>query len=475
MIKNEIVRLEHIEMKSKGAAVLSDFKLNILEGEFVILYGNFGCGRKEVAELLMGQNTALAGRIYINEEPLDIREPIKPDKLGIFAVSDHTGLVLGMSVAENIFLSWKQNMFSFTLPRRILYRETEHILNMMGVGIPPEKLAGQISKIDRQIVKLAKAYCRKARLVIINDMADIYTPAERDKLFSAIRFLQSKGTSILWITGKCMNTIKYMDKLVVMHHGKNVRTFFDTPEDKEILSKMVNQTSHTRQADWIGKKKDDELFRLRIREGQSKEPIFIAKGECVGIIFENTGELNAFLEEILGKRQLQNWYMWINNKFYVPDSYERAVFEGVYELDMIDIQNNLFHNLSVKENLIINSMKRTSKGRLFLNRTFMEFIYAKYREKNKMPPKERIDDCSWKEREGIIFHRLSMNSSKLIVAEEFWAHVDDARWDGMIENIEKCLAEKKSFLFLSVNSSDLKQVCNRIYKIKGKKIEVLKK
>jgi ribose transport system ATP-binding protein len=467
-MRDEILRLEHIYLRHKGVTVLEDFRFNIFKGEFVILYGNFGSGRKEIAQLLAGEIELTSGSIYIQEERRNQKEAFIPARTGIFVFSDHTGLIPSFSVAENIFLSWKKNLFSFSLPQKKIYKETTRILAEIGVDILPQKLVSEISSIDQQLVKLAKAYCRKVSLIVMNDMADIYTEAEREKLFHALKILQNKGVAILWITGKCMNAIQYMDRMIVIRQGRNVRTFFDTPEDKEVLNRLVNETSHTRKPDWIRDKKNTELFRIEEKTLEQKEEILIQKGECIGIVFEEAKELEHFSNILLGKQPSNCIKMWMEYIEYAPTSYQKAVNKGVCEIDMIDMQNNLFHNLTVKENLMMNTMKKTSKGGIFINKTYMEFVYAKFNDKYLFNRENNIHYCSWKQRENIIFHRLSMCNSKLIVATEFWAQVDDQRWDGMVDNIQCILEQNKSFLFLSVNESDLKPVCNRVYYRRGK-------
>ncbi len=474
-MRKEFLRFEQVYLYRKGVNILEEFKLNIFQGEFLLLYGMYGAGMKELADFLSGREAFTSGRVYVNEVSLNPKEHLNPEKLGIYVISDDTELFPYLSVAENIFLTWKKNIFSFTLPVEKVDLQAEHILKKLGITIPVKKTVSQLSSIDLQIIKLAKAYCRNAKLIVINDIANIYTPSELHRLFKVLEIIRSKGTAILWITGRYINVINYVDRLSIISHGKNIKTYVSPIKEIEMINRIATGSNFTKQAAWIDKVKDQELLRMETDSHQETKPLIVYKGECVGVVFEDAKALKRFSDMILGRNEIHGFGILLSQKMYAPDSYHSAARSGVYEIDMINIQNNLFSNLSLEENLTLTSMKSTSVWKIFVNKAYSRFILMGFQEKYGFVQKKNLTKCDWKEQENILFSRLKVNNSRLIVATEFLANIDYSRWEGVMDNMQSILDQDKSFLLLSVNEGDLKYVCNRVYRYHTGDFEILRK
>jgi ribose transport system ATP-binding protein len=474
-MRKEFLRLEQVYLYRKGVKILEDFKLNIFQGEFLLLFGMYGGGMKELADYLSGREAFASGRVYVNEVRLNPKDTLNPEKLGIYVISDDTELFPYLSVAENIFLTWKKNIFSFTLPIEKVNLQAEHILKKLGIDIPVKKIVSELSNMELQIIKLAKAYCRNAKLIVINDIANIYTPSELHRLFEVLDIIRSRGTAILWITGRYMNVVNHVDRIAIINHGKNIKTCFAPITNFDLLHRISTGSNVTKQAAWISEHKDQELFRIEADAQQGSIPLIVHKGECIGVVFEDAKTLKGFSDMILGKKMICGLSIWLGQKKYSPASYHRAVHCGVYEIDMLNIQNNLFNNLSLEENLTLTSMKSTSVGRFFINKAYSRFILMGFKEKYGFLQRRNITRCNWKEQENILFSRLKVNSSRLIIATEFLANIDYSRWEGVMDNMQSILDQDKSFLLLSVNDGDLKYVCNRVYRFHAGKFEILPK
>ena len=474
-MRKEFLRLEQVYLYRKGVNILEDFRLNIFQGEFLLLFGMYGGGMKELADFLSGREAFTSGRVYVNEGKLNPKETLNPEKLGVYVISDDTELFPYLSVAENIFLTWKKNIFSFTLPIEKVNLQAEYILKKLGIDIPVKKIVSELSNMEIQIIKLAKAYCRNAKLIVINDIANIYTPSELLRLFEVLDIIRSRGTAILWITGRYMNVVNHVDRLTIINHGKNIKTFYAPITDFELLHRISTGSNFTKQAAWIPEHKEQELLRIETDSQQSGKSLIVHKGECVGVVFEDAKALKNFSDMILGKNTIRGFSLWLNQKEYAPVSYQGAVRCGVNEIDMLNIQNNLFNNLSLEENLTLTSMKSTSVWKFFVNKAYSRFILMGYKEKYGFLQKKNINKCNWKEQENILFSRLKVNSSRLIVATEFLANIDYSRWEGVMDNMQSILDQDKSFLLLSVNDGDLKFVCNRVYRFQSGNFEILSK
>ena len=159
-MKQEVLRLEHVYKNIQGYKVLDDFKLNIFKGEIVSLVGLSRCGKTELGEILGSNYKFDKGRVLFDERPYQIDRKIPTEKIGIFSLYNHDILVPQLSVAENIFIMWKNNYNFTTFNKKKIINQTKLLLDEFGLKIKAEKKAEELSTAEKQAVKLIKAYVK---------------------------------------------------------------------------------------------------------------------------------------------------------------------------------------------------------------------------------------------------------------------------------------------------------------------------
>ena len=75
---------------------------------------------------------------------------------------------------------------------------------------------------EKQLVEIAKALARKARLLIMDEPTATLTPGETERLFALIAQLKADGVTIVYISHKLDEVERITDEVIVMRDGRFV-------------------------------------------------------------------------------------------------------------------------------------------------------------------------------------------------------------------------------------------------------------
>jgi len=470
-MKHEVLRLEHMYKDIQGFKVLDDFKLNIFKGEIVSLVGLSGCGKTELGDILGSNNSFDRGMILFDEKPYRIDKKIPTEKLGIFSLYNRDILVPKLSVAENIFIIWKNNYNLIRFSKKKIRYQTKLLLEEFGLNIHPEEIAEELSTAKQQAVKLVKAYAKQAKLVIANDIANSYTRDEMNMIISILQKLKEADIGVLWISNEPDDVSKIADNIVIMREGKNVKTIYPEQYNREYIMNLL-----------LGR----EFLRPQERRGYAQEEIALAledihthhvhglslkvhKGEIVGVLdIENKAkkELEMLLTGQILKAQGS---MYLNNFRYEPQNLSHAIRLGFGYIQGDLLENSIFTKMSILDNIILPVIKKTSRFKILVNRKIERFVKkeclnivkASQSEINNSPV--AVDSIL---KQQIIYNRWLLYNPKVLLCVEPFARADALLKLELTAIYEELAKNEIGMLLFSVNLKDLILICDRIIILK---------
>ncbi len=185
--------------------VLSNIDFTIEAGEFVCLLGPSGCGKSTLLSILGGFETADAGRISIDGEPL-----CGPDPRRVFVFQEY-GIFPWLSVNENIeFGLHRLN----TDERR---RRVAHWVGATGLGGFENALPAELSGGMRQRVALARSLAVEPDVLFMDEPLGALDSLTRQKMRSEISALwQRLRPTVLFVTHDVDEALLLADRIVVM-------------------------------------------------------------------------------------------------------------------------------------------------------------------------------------------------------------------------------------------------------------------
>jgi ABC-type sugar transport system ATPase subunit len=237
-------RLQVIEVSKAfpGVQALDRVSLEVWPGEVHALVGENGAGKSTLMRLIAGVETPDEGRIFLDGQLLVNLDEQQAGRLGISMVHQERSLVPGLSIAENVFAARQPTRWFGTIDWRTMRKRTQQILQELQVDLPPDRLVGELSPAQQQMVEIAKALSRQLRLLILDEPTAALTLAETEHLFEVVRHLAAQGVSIVYISHRLAEVFRIAQRITVLKDGQvtGVRAVSEVDE-AELVRLMVGR------------------------------------------------------------------------------------------------------------------------------------------------------------------------------------------------------------------------------------------
>src|SRR5690606_17518819 len=127
-----------------------------------------GAGKSTLMKVLAGYEAPTAGQLRVNGQACDFRGPRDAEALGIVLIHQEFNLADDLTVAQNIFLGHEKRKGLF-LDDAAMAREAQAALAQVGLSVPPDRRVRDLIVAEKQLVEIAKAVARRARLLIMDE------------------------------------------------------------------------------------------------------------------------------------------------------------------------------------------------------------------------------------------------------------------------------------------------------------------
>ena len=114
---------------------------------------------------------------------------------GIVLIHQEFNLAEDLTIAQNIFLGHEKKR-GWLLDDDTMRAEAAKVLAQVGLRADPDTKLRHLIVAEKQLVEIAKALARKARLLIMDEPTATLTPGETERLFELIGQLNADGVTI---------------------------------------------------------------------------------------------------------------------------------------------------------------------------------------------------------------------------------------------------------------------------------------
>lgn len=239
-----ILRCINLSKHFGALPVLQQINLDIAPGEVVGLAGRSGAGKSVLAELLQGIATPSDGDVYVDGQRMTW--PFRAQRVGIAAIRQRPELADRLDITANIFLGdelgWPSIGRWLRIPnRRRMDQHATAILASLDTRFPTlREKATNLSSEQRQIVAIARAMLRPARLAIVDEPTQQLSYANQQRLLTLIRDWQRAGTAVLFSSNNLDHLFAVSDRIIVLRQGSTVADLrVDATSREEVVAALV--------------------------------------------------------------------------------------------------------------------------------------------------------------------------------------------------------------------------------------------
>ena len=213
-----ILALDRVSKSFGPIRVLHEVSFDLHPGEVHALIGENGAGKSTMMKVLAGYIAPTAGTVRRDGEAVAFPSSRAAEAAGIIMIHQEFNLAPQLTVEENMFLGREKKRGPF-LDKRAMRAEARRLLERLDCPVDPDARVSDLSVPARQMVEIARALGRDARVLIMDEPTAVLTGRETDILLDQIDRLRASGTAILYTSHKLDEVARISDRVTVLRDG----------------------------------------------------------------------------------------------------------------------------------------------------------------------------------------------------------------------------------------------------------------
>ena len=214
---------------------LKPASFGLRKGEVLALLGENGAGKSTCVKLLAGVFQPTSGTVTVDGAPVSFASPQDAHKAGVAVMHQHPGLFPDLSLAQNIFIGM--------MPRQRLFIDTAAmnararlLLTSVGLQADPQARLGDLRPSEQQLVEIARALSRDARVLIMDEPTAALSSREVERLFDVIARLKARDVAMMFVGHRMDEIFRISDRIAVLRDGAliGVERTEDLPRERAI-------------------------------------------------------------------------------------------------------------------------------------------------------------------------------------------------------------------------------------------------
>jgi rhamnose transport system ATP-binding protein len=296
-MSNYVLELKDVVKTFGGVTALNGVHFQLKRGEIHALMGENGAGKSTFIKVITGVHQPDSGVMLLEGERISLRSTSDSAKLGIAAIYQHVTAFPDLSVTENIFMGQELKNRAGLYNWKLMNRKAVELIEPLSKEIDVMKPMGSLSVAQQQLVEIAKALSRDARILIMDEPTASLTKTECEELYLIAERLRDDGVSIIFITHKFEDMYRLATRVTVFRDSQYIGTWdVDKISNQKLITEMVN-----RELDQMYPHKTAKIGEVVLeidklnKEGYFKDISFqVRKGEIVAL----TGLVGAGRTEV---------------------------------------------------------------------------------------------------------------------------------------------------------------------------------
>ena len=462
------LRVQGIEKSFPGVKALDKVNFAVRKGTVHALCGENGAGKSTLMKIINGIYKPDAGEIYVDENPVKIKDPIMARSLGIAMIAQELNFVPEMSVEENLFLGRLPADGMGRVNWREVRQKTEELLKNEGLPYKPTEKLKMLTTSDIQMLEIMKAISNDASIVVMDEPTSSITQKEVELLFKKIDILKAKGCAIVYISHKMDEVFRIADDITVFRDGTIVKSMRaeDTNID-EVIALMVG-----RKMENVYPKEDLEigepLLEVKdLKSGQLFEDVtfHVNRGEIVGFAGLVGAGRTETMRCLFGLDPIDGGTVKVAGKEISIKKVSDATNAGMVMLSEDRRRYGIIPMRSVRDNASLSALEKFFYGGRHHKQEEVDVV-KKYFDKMsvKTPTLETpIKSLSGGNQQKVLLAKWMMRDPDVLILDEPTRGIDVGAKFEIYKLMTETAKAGKAVVMVSSELPELIGMCDRIY------------
>ncbi|HTM77764.1 MAG TPA: sugar ABC transporter ATP-binding protein, partial [Devosia sp.] len=219
-------------------SVLFSVDFDIHPGEVHAIIGENGAGKSTLIKVLSGIEQPTSGSIFYDGQTVVLPPNGAAEALGIVLIHQEQNLAEDLTVADSIFLGRELKKFGF-LDTGEMRKRAATVMDTLHVHVDPDARINTLSVADKQMVEIAKAISRDARVLIMDEPTAVLSVGETQTLFEQIRRLTARGVAVIFISHKLDEIMELAQRVTVLRDGQLIGTVSTEALTPDSIAQMM--------------------------------------------------------------------------------------------------------------------------------------------------------------------------------------------------------------------------------------------
>ena len=511
-----LLDVKSVDKKFNGVYALKGLDFSLGEGEVHGLIGENGAGKSTFIKILGGVYKRDGGSILWNGK--DLPEVIRPEesrKLGINIIFQDNVLIPAFTGMENICLGRPYPVKGGLIRWKEMEREAAAKAEEFGIHLDLKKPVSMMTPAQKKCVEIVRAMMSDCKLLILDEPTASLSDKETNLLFSIVRNLKAKGTSVLYVTHRLEEIMELTDRVTVLRNGTLVSTVDtagtsrkelvrlmsgneaasgveDAETGKDAESKLqggaadkasgkggVKQTvsseaekTDIQGAELVGTGADGKIGKtaLEVHGIRSKDGIVrgvdlnVKSGQITGMFGLCGSGRTEFLECIYGTRKLAGGEVTIDGKTMTRPTPSESIRQGMAFICEDRRGKAMIPAFSVEENMMLSSIDRYTKSGWFQKRAAdkkaMDMIEAlKIKCVGVSQPAKELSGGN---QQKVVFAKALLTEPSIWLCDEPTQAVDVATRQEIHRLLREEAKKGKAVLYVSSDLTELLEVADEV-------------
>jgi ribose transport system ATP-binding protein len=473
------LELRGVSKRFSAQTALSRVDLSVERGQVHALVGQNGSGKSTLIKILAGYHAPDSGTASCDGHALVLGSARASRDVGMRFVHQDLGLVLSMSVLDNVMLG---GQYPRGLAGRIRWREARErarsYLELLGSRADPLTPAGSLSLAERAAVAIARSLADASdeRLFLVLDEPTAALPAsDVGRLLDVIERLRAGQHGVLLVSHHLAEVLRISDRVTVLRDGAVVASLPAGEADDEQLTELIvghpvarageRAQGDPRAGQAAAAAAVAPVLRVQNLSGGRLHGVDIPvrAGEIIGIA-GITGSGRESVVPLLSGAAGRDGTVEIAGQVVPPGRAREALDMGMAHVPGERLRLGIFENQNVRENITAGSLQPHVRiGRI-----------RKGAEKREARAWIQRLGVATRSGEGPMLHLSGGNQQKVLVAralrqsprvlllDDPTMGIDVGAREQIHEIIAQCAADGMAVLISSTDSDELSRLADRV-------------